>query len=60
MKLSLREKVAEKIDRACQYDNWSGSIFKEDDPECMQIQKYYLKIAEQIIKLVEKDFRGGM
>jgi len=55
MKKSLRRKIAEKIDRACQYDDWGGSIFEDDDTEAKIIQDYYLKIADQIIRLAKKD-----
>jgi hypothetical protein len=51
---TLQQKIAEQIDRACQFDDYSGSIFKDNNLEAEPIKKYYLKIADQIIKIVRK------
>jgi hypothetical protein len=56
MKKSLEQKVAEKIDKVTQYNDYCKDIFDEySDPEILELKEYYLRIAKEIIIMVKKE-----
>jgi hypothetical protein len=49
---SLKQKVAERIDRASQFDDYSGSVFESEDPEARRYKEHLLKASDEIIRMV--------